>query len=341
VLKTVISRSQSIASQSLVVFIGGFLFLTGPVFAKTASCPCSPCTCSPCTCGSGGKSGSKHHGKDDHHGKDEKHGHAGVGVGANVDLGGVGQRKAEADPFSVPVSNETPSPKTGEGKKKKEKKGKDEGEKGHKWPPAIQAWIEKTEAATKAHTALRVAQTNYLHALHVYCWGHSRHYHDLYVAMGDAFRKAYEMGATEEDKANYIKLVNDEKRVRKEMEPDFIKTPEAQQLSGNLNDAQKASDQANADAADAGKGIDQETKDAVHQEETQNLNQPAETGGPPPPPPPAPPAFIQYVGPIPDAPAPQPSPSPTPQPSPTFIPYVAPSSKSAEPASSTSASGRS
>ena len=59
---------------------------------KTAGCPCSPCKCSPCTCGGGGK-GDKHH----HHG----HHGASFGVGGSVDLGGVGQRKAEPDPFAV------------------------------------------------------------------------------------------------------------------------------------------------------------------------------------------------------------------------------------------------
>jgi hypothetical protein len=74
-----------------------FVFgLSGQLFAKPAGCPCSPCTCSPCTCGGGGgssgKSGKHHHEKD----------HAGgVAVGGTVDLGGVGKRHREADPFAV------------------------------------------------------------------------------------------------------------------------------------------------------------------------------------------------------------------------------------------------
>jgi len=199
----------------------------------------------------------------------------------NVDLNGVGQRKAEANPFSVPVSNETPGPKTGEGKKKKEKKKKDE--KGHKWPPAIQAWIQKTEAATYAHNALILATTNYTTALKAYCMSHSQHYRDLTAITGAAFTKMFATGATAEDRANYTKAFNEEKRARKEIEPDFLKTPEGQQQSGNLNDAQKASDQANAEATDAGKGIDQETKDAVQQSQTQNQDKPASAQVPPPP----------------------------------------------------------
>jgi hypothetical protein len=81
---------------------------------KTASCPCSPCKCSPCTCGGSGKSGGgKHH---DHHGDD--HGSS-VGVGGTVDLGGVGQRKAEADPFAA--SGGTTSYTAPDKPKKKEK----------------------------------------------------------------------------------------------------------------------------------------------------------------------------------------------------------------------------
>ena len=83
----------------------GFL-LIGDVLAKPAGCPCSPCSCSPCHCGGGG---GKHH-----------HDHARVGVGATVDLSGVGRRKAEADPFAVsggsPTSETHEKPKT----KKKE-----------------------------------------------------------------------------------------------------------------------------------------------------------------------------------------------------------------------------
>jgi hypothetical protein len=61
---------------------------------KTASCPCSPCKCSPCTCG-GGSKGGKHH---DHHGHDHD---SSFGVGGTVDLGGIGHRTAEPDPFAA------------------------------------------------------------------------------------------------------------------------------------------------------------------------------------------------------------------------------------------------
>lgn len=81
------------------VFVFG---LSGQLLAKPAGCPCNPCTCGACHCGGGGGGGGggsksgKHH---DHHGD---HDHAGgVGVGGTVDLGGVGQRHREADPFAA------------------------------------------------------------------------------------------------------------------------------------------------------------------------------------------------------------------------------------------------
>jgi hypothetical protein len=77
------------------ITLAASVLILGPnVFAKTASCPCSPCKCSPCTCGAGGSKGGKHHEKGGHE-------HGGVGVGVNVDLGGVGQRKAEPNPFGT------------------------------------------------------------------------------------------------------------------------------------------------------------------------------------------------------------------------------------------------
>lgn len=101
----------------VVIFIASLVLLSGRAIARTAACTCSPCTCSPCTCGGGGSKGggsksgsgkgeSKHHegGRE----KERDHGHGGVGVGVNVDLGGVGQRKAEPNPFAA--TNESPPP---------------------------------------------------------------------------------------------------------------------------------------------------------------------------------------------------------------------------------------
>jgi hypothetical protein len=65
----------------LISFAVVVLFI-GDAIAKPAGCPCSPCSCSPCSCGG-------------HHDR------ARVGVGVNVDLGGVGRRRTEADPFAV------------------------------------------------------------------------------------------------------------------------------------------------------------------------------------------------------------------------------------------------
>ena len=94
-----------------VAIAASTLLFQGETFARTASCPCGVCTCAPCTCGGGSvgkttkstpsktsKSESYHKDRERHEG----HGsHAGVGVGANIDLGGIGHRRAEPDPFAV------------------------------------------------------------------------------------------------------------------------------------------------------------------------------------------------------------------------------------------------
>jgi hypothetical protein len=48
---------------------------------------------------------------------DHSHGGVGVGIGVNVDLGGIGQRRAEADPFAI-SSKTTLPPKTASGEEK-------------------------------------------------------------------------------------------------------------------------------------------------------------------------------------------------------------------------------
>lgn len=59
-----------------------------------------------CGCGGGGKHHKKHH-----------HG-GGVGVGGSVDLGGIGRRSREADPFATGGGNAS-TPKTQEKQKSK------------------------------------------------------------------------------------------------------------------------------------------------------------------------------------------------------------------------------
>src|SRR3954470_13880537 len=101
----------------LMVILLSFCFFSGLALGKTASCPCGKCPCAPCTCGGGSKSpsgGGKHkpseggksseggktasshhdgHGHE-HHGHDRGgHSHTSVGVGADIDLGGIGQRR--------------------------------------------------------------------------------------------------------------------------------------------------------------------------------------------------------------------------------------------------------
>jgi hypothetical protein len=89
-----------------VVIAHIFVFgLSGQLLGKPAGCPCSPCTCGTCHCAGGGGGGSKH-GK--HHHDGDAHRQSSVGVGLSVDLGGVGQRHREADPFAAGGSSNTP-----------------------------------------------------------------------------------------------------------------------------------------------------------------------------------------------------------------------------------------
>jgi hypothetical protein len=87
--------------RKLSLICAGFFVFAGAAPANPSGCSCSPCTCSPCHCG-----GSHHRDR------------ARVGVGVGVDLGGVGRRRAEADPFAVPIESSSTSSRN-EGKKTK------------------------------------------------------------------------------------------------------------------------------------------------------------------------------------------------------------------------------
>lgn len=105
--------------KSFAIVIAGIFVFNGNVVSKPAGCPCNPCKCGACNCGGGGgggKKGDKHH----HHDGD----HARVGVGGSVDLGGVGHRSSEPDPFAV-SGGEPATPHTQE--KHKAKTTKNEG----------------------------------------------------------------------------------------------------------------------------------------------------------------------------------------------------------------------
>lgn len=127
-----------------VAIVVSALVFRGDAFAKTARCPCNPCPCAPCTCGESKSSSSKpqptktagpaksvpsktqtaktetpmtqskpHQAKKEHgHG----HSHSGVeaGIGASIDLGGIGQRRAEPDPFAVPAGPQPVTARTEE-----------------------------------------------------------------------------------------------------------------------------------------------------------------------------------------------------------------------------------
>lgn len=129
-----------------IAVAAGALIFNSVAFA----CPCSPCRCSPCTCGgmNRGNTGSSRpqpartapnktqsgkterpttQSKGHQAGKEHGHGHghsggASVGGGVNIDLSGIGQRRAEPNPFAV--SGPPPPPRTQERPEKPKTKEK-------------------------------------------------------------------------------------------------------------------------------------------------------------------------------------------------------------------------
>lgn len=75
------------------IMVASVALFIGDALAKPPGCPCSPCACGSCSCGGGGR----------HHDRTR------VGAGVNIDLSGLGRRKAEADPFAVPVESSSTS----------------------------------------------------------------------------------------------------------------------------------------------------------------------------------------------------------------------------------------
>lgn len=59
------------------------------------------------------------------HGHGQSHGGVGVGIGATVDLGGIGQRRPEADPFAVPAGPQPVAARTEQKTKASRKKPKE------------------------------------------------------------------------------------------------------------------------------------------------------------------------------------------------------------------------
>jgi hypothetical protein len=128
------------------IVIGAGVFVCS---VNATACPCSPCQCSPCTCGGmnkpkpkqakpappkmhspksevpkttttkPGKNESYHKGKEDHGGHSS---HTEFGVGMDIDLSGIGQRRPEPDPFAV--SGPPPPPRTQERPEKPKTKEK-------------------------------------------------------------------------------------------------------------------------------------------------------------------------------------------------------------------------
>jgi len=89
-----------------------------------------------------------HQAKKEHgHGYSHGGGGVGVGVGATIDLGGIGQRRPEADPFAVPAGSQTVAARTQEKPKAPGKKPQEVA------TPDPFSRVELTGAQAKAGTA--------------------------------------------------------------------------------------------------------------------------------------------------------------------------------------------
>ncbi|PYK31019.1 MAG: hypothetical protein DME57_05205 [Verrucomicrobia bacterium] len=147
------------------------------------------------------------------------------------------------------VSNDTPTPAP-ETQEKKKKVGKN---KKKKWPKPVQDWIDKWHDAEKANGQLDWVQQDYYDALMKYCEKNSPHWRELKDACDNATKKGVAKGATQADRDDANKACAELKKQEDELSKDFDKT----------DDAEKA----NADEKEAGKNIDDATKDSVKQYE--------------------------------------------------------------------------
>lgn len=116
-------------THTVLIFAVGIGLIFGPhAFAQTTPCPPGV---SPSGKTTQNKSTSTHApsnksapsknpltqrqgGRKGYHGSGHGGGGVGVGVGANIDLGGIGQRRPEADPFAVPAERQPVAARTEE-----------------------------------------------------------------------------------------------------------------------------------------------------------------------------------------------------------------------------------
>lgn len=176
---------------------------------------------------------------------------------------------------AINVTNGTPTPEP-QTQEKKKKVGKN---KKKKWPKPIQDWVDAKQAADKANFGLGIQQQIYQGQLGAYWAGtddkgnvRSQRYKALRDACKEAQKKAMSTG-TKEDQDAADKACKEAEKFLGELDRngEFQKTENGKQAASDLSEAQKAADKANAAEREAGKNIDQDTKDHVMDEEKKSV----------------------------------------------------------------------
>ena len=177
---------------------------------------------------------------------------------------GVGQTYEIADNTPTPGTEE--KKKKGQGKGGKKKKNKYL-QKFNWWQNLIQKfpfvdWLEKKMKAGWADDYKDSKADAYNDKFKGFL-DDKKVYKDLKTDRDAAEQKAKADGATQADKDAFNKLDNQLKKLENEFKQDFNKTDDGKKAMGELHDAEKKADEAHAAEKDAGKNIDQSTKDLV------------------------------------------------------------------------------
>jgi hypothetical protein len=143
------------------------------------------------------------------------------------------------------------------------------------WPKPIQRWVDQKSIADMENKRKEAAHQDYARARWKF-FQKSKHHQELDEQSRKAFNK-FNGSRTPEDKANSEKLDKELKALEGELEKDFLKTPEGQAEYKKMTTVDKAADEANAAEKEAGKDIDQATKDSV--EKTEAERKAAEAAG--------------------------------------------------------------
>jgi len=168
------------------------------------------------------------------------------------------------------ISNETPTP--GSETQKKHKKEKEKKKKKLKWPKPIQDWVDKKKAADDAYRERE--RKRYLYTFE------RKKFFDKSKRHGELEEKIAKIQGTltsplnKNNAAENDKLIQERDDLKKELaklegelEKDFQQTDEGKKALAAQGDAEKAADDARKAEQEAGKYIDQETKDDVQKKE--------------------------------------------------------------------------